>query len=99
MGADNQLHSIDMFSSVQWHWNEDENINTNTNVVNENEEFNVPLEIIPNPSIYIGMYDKQLYIQVNVFQVNKIRAENKRLTHNTVLVGIFRFAFTDFQAL
>lgn len=45
-----QLESIDMFGSAQWLWNRD-------NV------FEMPLPTI-NPSIYVGMYDRQLYIQV-----------------------------------
>lgn len=60
MGYDNQLHSIDMFASVQWHWNNDGDINIDPNIGHQN----LPLEDFANPSIYLGMYHKQLYIQV-----------------------------------
>ena len=51
IGSADQLESIDMFGSAQWLWKRD-------NV------FEMPLPTI-NPSIYVGMYDRQLYIQVD----------------------------------
>lgn len=48
-----QLESIDMFGSAQWLLNRDDKI------------FEMPLPAY-NPSIYVGMYDKQLYIQVDL---------------------------------
>ncbi|XP_022218634.2 eukaryotic translation initiation factor 2-alpha kinase isoform X1 [Drosophila obscura] len=51
--ADDELKAIDLFSSAQWLWDQDE-------------------EELPNsrpssaPSIYLGMYDKQLYIQESI---------------------------------
>lgn len=65
MGLDNQLHSIDMFASVQWHWSTNGDNNNDPNIEHENQHSNVPLETFVNPSIYLGMYQKQLYIQVN----------------------------------
>ncbi|XP_013108185.2 eukaryotic translation initiation factor 2-alpha kinase [Stomoxys calcitrans] len=47
------LESIDMFASAQWLWNRDDNL------------FEMPLPTI-SPSIYVGMYDKQLYIQESI---------------------------------
>lgn len=57
IGSADTLESIDMFGSAQWLWNRDDNI------------FEMPLPTI-NPSIYVGMYDKQLYIQVSLLKNN-----------------------------
>lgn len=56
IGSADTLESIDMFGSAQWLWNRDDNI------------FEMPLPTI-NPSIYVGMYDKQLYIQVSFLEI------------------------------
>ncbi|KAM7364322.1 pancreatic eIF-2alpha kinase [Cochliomyia hominivorax] len=53
IGPADELEAIDMFGSAQWLWNRDDNI------------FEMPLPTI-NPSIYVGMYDRQLYIQESV---------------------------------
>ncbi|XP_075147017.1 pancreatic eIF-2alpha kinase [Haematobia irritans] len=47
------LESIDMFASAQWLWNRDDNV------------FEMPPPTL-SPSIYVGMYDKQLYIQESI---------------------------------
>uniref|UniRef100_T1PB13 non-specific serine/threonine protein kinase n=1 Tax=Musca domestica TaxID=7370 RepID=T1PB13_MUSDO len=53
ISASDKLESIDMFGSAQWLWNRDDNL------------YEMPPPTI-NPSIYVGMYDKQLYIQESV---------------------------------
>ncbi|XP_055853911.1 eukaryotic translation initiation factor 2-alpha kinase [Episyrphus balteatus] len=49
IGSDDMLQSIDFFGTAQWLWNSD------------GSEFDPPASL--NPSIYLGMYQKQLYIQ------------------------------------
>ncbi|EDW34278.1 GL22166 [Drosophila persimilis] len=51
--ADDELKAIDLFSSAQWLWDQDEDELLN----------NRPTSA---PSIYLGMYDKQLYIQESI---------------------------------
>ncbi|XP_037946687.1 eukaryotic translation initiation factor 2-alpha kinase [Teleopsis dalmanni] len=53
IGPADELESIDMFSSAQWLWDHDENI------------FEAPNPSTA-PSIYLGMYEKQLYIQESI---------------------------------
>ncbi|XP_060646711.1 eukaryotic translation initiation factor 2-alpha kinase isoform X1 [Drosophila nasuta] len=50
-----QLQSIDLFSSAQWLWEQDD--------LQPGEQ---PKQPISAPSIYLGMYDKQLYIQESI---------------------------------
>ncbi|XP_073847435.1 pancreatic eIF-2alpha kinase [Musca autumnalis] len=53
ISASDKLESIDMFGSAQWLWNRDDNV------------YEMPPPTM-SPSIYVGMYDKQLYIQESV---------------------------------
>ncbi|KAH8311836.1 hypothetical protein KR044_008223, partial [Drosophila immigrans] len=50
-----QLQSIDLFSSAQWLWEQE-----------DQQQGELPKQPISAPSIYLGMYDKQLYIQESI---------------------------------
>ncbi|KAH8331048.1 hypothetical protein KR067_010907 [Drosophila pandora] len=52
--AADELKPIDLFSSAQWLWDQDE------------DEEELPNRPQSAPSIYLGMYDKQLYIQESI---------------------------------
>jgi len=53
--AADELQSIDLFSSAQWLWEE-----------NEQQQRGEHKQPGSTPSIYLGMYDKQLYIQESI---------------------------------
>ncbi|XP_034485618.1 eukaryotic translation initiation factor 2-alpha kinase [Drosophila innubila] len=53
--AADELQSIDLFSSAQWLWEE-----------NEQQQRGEHKQPSSTPSIYLGMYDKQLYIQESI---------------------------------
>lgn len=66
-----KLQSIDLFSSAQWLWEQDEELQQQQ----QQEEGKRPLIA---PSIYLGMYNKQLYIQESI----RIRQEIMDQTQN-----------------
>ncbi|XP_053969793.1 eukaryotic translation initiation factor 2-alpha kinase [Anastrepha ludens] len=70
ISADDELEMIDMFSSAQWMWDHEENI------------FDAPIHSI-SPSIYLGMYDKQLYIQESVTLRREIDDQSNLYAHLT----------------
>lgn len=75
--ADDELQPIDLFSSAQWLWDQDEN---------DTELPNAPQS---PPSIYLGMYDKQLYIQESIRLRQEIMDQTKvyqQLTGDTSLM-------------
>ncbi|XP_065367784.1 eukaryotic translation initiation factor 2-alpha kinase [Calliphora vicina] len=70
IGAADSLESIDMFGSAQWLSNRDDNV------------FEMPLPNI-NPSIYVGMYDRQLYIQESINLRKEIMDQSNLYTQLT----------------
>ncbi|CAD6996348.1 unnamed protein product [Ceratitis capitata] len=70
IGVDDDLEMIDMFSSAQWMWDHAENM------------FDPPVNSM-SPSIYLGMYDKQLYIQESVNLRREIDDQSNLYTHLT----------------
>ncbi|XP_023302859.2 eukaryotic translation initiation factor 2-alpha kinase [Lucilia cuprina] len=70
IGSADTLESIDMFGSAQWLWNQDDNI------------FEMPLPNI-NPSLYVGMYDRQLYIQESIHLRKEILDQSHLYTQLT----------------
>ncbi|XP_002096057.2 eukaryotic translation initiation factor 2-alpha kinase isoform X1 [Drosophila yakuba] len=75
--AADELNTIDLFSSAQWIWDQDQN---------DNELPNAPHS---PPSIYLGMYDKQLYIQESIRLRQEIMDQTKvyqQLTGDTSLM-------------
>ncbi|XP_055908473.1 eukaryotic translation initiation factor 2-alpha kinase [Eupeodes corollae] len=67
IGSNDMLQSIDFFGSAQWLWNSD------------GKEFDPPASM--HPSIYIGMYQKQLYIQESVSLRNEIFDKSNLFNH------------------
>lgn len=68
MDANNQIYSIDLFKNVQWLWD-------------NNENFKPTYDSKLTPSVYLGMYHQQLYIQ----ESDSIQASldhHKKLEHN-----------------
>ncbi|XP_017082189.1 eukaryotic translation initiation factor 2-alpha kinase isoform X2 [Drosophila eugracilis] len=75
--AADELKPIDLFSSSQWIWDNDQ----------ESEE--LPETPQRPPSIYLGMYDKQLYIQESIRLRQEIMDQTKvyqQLTGDTSLM-------------
>ncbi|EDV47885.1 eukaryotic translation initiation factor 2-alpha kinase isoform X1 [Drosophila erecta] len=75
--AVDELNPIDLFSSAQWLWDQDQN---------DKELPNAPQS---PPSIYLGMYDKQLYIQESIRLRQEIMDQTKvyqQLTGDTNLM-------------
>nr|XP_014089548.1 eukaryotic translation initiation factor 2-alpha kinase isoform X1 [Bactrocera oleae] len=70
IGVDDELETIDLFSSAQWIWDHTDNI------------FDPPIQWM-SPSIYLGMYDKQLYIQESVTLRREIDVQSNLYTHLT----------------
>ncbi|XP_036335534.1 eukaryotic translation initiation factor 2-alpha kinase-like [Rhagoletis pomonella] len=70
LSADDELEMIDMFSSAQWMWDHEENI------------FEPPINAM-SPAIYLGMYDKQLYIQESVNLRREIDDQSNLYSHLT----------------
>lgn len=54
MDENNQLYSVDLFKNVQWLWN-------------GKDFFKPSIDSNTDPSVYLGMYQQQLYIQESKF--------------------------------
>lgn len=67
IGSNDMLQSIDFFGTVQWLWNSD------------GKEFDPPASL--NPSIYLGMYQKQLYIQESINLRKEITDKTNLFNH------------------
>ncbi|XP_016972329.1 eukaryotic translation initiation factor 2-alpha kinase isoform X1 [Drosophila rhopaloa] len=75
--AADELKPIDLFSSAQWLWDQ------------EQEDNEVPNTPQSPPSIYLGMYDKQLYIQESIRLRQEIMDQTRvyqQLTGDTSLM-------------
>ncbi|KAH8383200.1 hypothetical protein KR009_007268 [Drosophila setifemur] len=75
--AADELKPIDLFSSAQWLWDQDQ------------DEEAVPRPPSNSPSIYLGMYDKQLYIQESIRLRQEIMDQTRvyqQLTGDTSLM-------------
>lgn len=70
MDENNRLYSLDLFKNVQWLWN-------------ENNFFKPSLDPKLSPSIYLGMYQQQLYIQESDF-IKSSLDHHKSLEHNLI---------------
>ncbi|XP_036675161.3 eukaryotic translation initiation factor 2-alpha kinase isoform X1 [Drosophila suzukii] len=75
--AEDELKPIDLFSSAQWLWDQDQ------------EDDELPNAPQSPPSIYLGMYDRQLYIQESIRLRQEIMDQTKayqQLTGDTSLM-------------
>ncbi|KAL9895181.1 pancreatic eIF-2alpha kinase isoform 2-T2 [Glossina fuscipes fuscipes] len=70
LGLDDHLEAVDMFGSARWLWDREEEI------------YDLPLPTT-NPSIYLGMYEKQLYIQESVNLRKEIMDQSSLYAHLT----------------
>ncbi|KAH8417329.1 hypothetical protein KR222_008871 [Zaprionus bogoriensis] len=53
-----KLQSVDLFSSAQWLWEQDE--------MQQQQQQKEGIPLLNAPSVYLGMYEKQLYIQESI---------------------------------
>lgn len=67
IGPNDMLQSIDFFGTAQWLWNAD------------GQEFDPPSSM--HPSIYLGMYQKQLYIQESMNLHKEITDKTNLFNH------------------
>ena len=70
MDEKNRLYSVDLFKNVQWLWN-------------ENNFFTPSIDPKLSPSVYLGMYQQQLYIQESDF-IRSSLDHHKNLEHNLI---------------
>lgn len=68
--GENGLESVDLFKNVQWLWKGQDFLNPQT-------------EAKLSPSVYLGMYQQQLYIQESM-SIKKSLDHHKQLEHNLI---------------
>lgn len=68
--GENGLESVDLFKNVQWLWKGQDFLNPST-------------EAKLSPSVYLGMYQQQLYIQESAL-IKKSLEHHKQLEHNLI---------------
>lgn len=64
MDENNRLYSVDLFKNVQWLWN-------------GQDFFRPSIDAKMNPSVYLGMYQQQLYIQESEFIRSSLEHHNQ----------------------
>lgn len=70
MDTDNRLYSVDLFNNVQWLWNRQDFVKP-------------PIDTNIAPSVYLGMFQQQLYIQESDFMKTTLE-HHKQLEHNLI---------------
>lgn len=69
MDSNNQLYSVDLFKNVQWLWQ-------------RHDFLKQSIDSKQSPSVYLGMYQQQLYIQESEFM--RASVENQKLIENNL---------------